>query len=414
LNEVITNCERDPICSNQYPDLSEILNNTIEDLDQNPKKIRIHIPDSLISFPDEVDGRSFYYYLLSSSYLDNTYAAIPFIINQAEKNNFDSVIAFYENYMTEFLSTSGGYYSVICAEHPPMENITTTEEILSPSMMGWEIENQSNNREECRNWNVMQSPHTLDVMSESEIPTLLLSGHFDPVTPPEYGEIALRSFPFGQHIVDPVGSHGIAFNDDCTQGIVDDFLFAPFDPLDSTCLGDQDRRSPHVQKTALSIPFFSRANNIADTMIAIPFFFFPIMFLRTIQRGIRKFWKKRRGTLKKRTPGEWKLHRKFELANRVFYLSCIGFGFGLSHFRDQLSELPGYWNASALPGDGRWVLLIPFLIVLILPAVVIPSFRLWKFNRSIIRRTYYLFQATVCVLLAAYLIYSDTIFAWLR
>ena len=194
LNEFFTNCEQDPICTDQYPDLAQNLNKIIKHLDQNPKSIRIHVPNSLYSFTDDLDGESFYNILLSSSYLDDNYAAVPFIIQQAGKNRFDSTITFIESYITHFLGTSGGFYSVICADHSPLTEHSGDDQILSPTILGWEIENQSENQEECINWNVPRSPHVLDTMPISEVPTLLLSGFFDPVTPPEYGKIALRVF----------------------------------------------------------------------------------------------------------------------------------------------------------------------------------------------------------------------------
>ncbi len=83
---------------------------------------------------------------------------------------------------------------MICAEHSLMARTSRDDLILSPSMIGWEIENQSENQEECGTWNVTRSPDVLDTMPKSDVPTLLLSGFFDPVTPPEYGELALESF----------------------------------------------------------------------------------------------------------------------------------------------------------------------------------------------------------------------------
>jgi pimeloyl-ACP methyl ester carboxylesterase len=41
----------------------------------------------------------------------------------------------------------------------------------------------------------------------SKVPVLLVSGNLDPVTPPEWGEIALRRFPNGVHVVAPAGTH---------------------------------------------------------------------------------------------------------------------------------------------------------------------------------------------------------------
>jgi pimeloyl-ACP methyl ester carboxylesterase len=414
LNEFFINCEQDSFCSEQYPDLSGKLNKTIELLNQNPKEVRIHLPNSLYSLGDEIDGESFYYYILSSSYLDNNYAALPYIIQQSEKNRFDSMISFFESYITHFLSTSGGFYSVICAEHSPMAGTSSDDLILSPSMTGWEIENQSENQEKCLNWNVPRSPDVLDTMPKSDVPTLLFSGFFDPVTPPEYGELALESFINGQHLIDPVGSHGVAFSDSCTRGIVEKFLEKPAMSVNADCLADPNRRISPVPKSAISIPFLSRSKDIAYSYIVIPVMVLLLMILRSILRVIRRVWKKFRGTWIKRSPIEWSLYRRFELASWIFILSSLGLGIGLDHFRSQFSQFPGYWNASALPAEARWVLLIPLLLTLILPIVVIPSFKLWKFNKSVIKRTYYLFQSLMCMGMVAFVIYSDMLFIWLR
>ena len=102
------------------------------------------------------------------------------------------------------------------------------------------------------------------------------------------------------------------------------------------------------------------------------------------------------------------------MASWIFMLSSMGLGIGLDHFRSQLSQFPGYWNASALPGEARWVLLIPILMTLIMPIVVIPSFKLWKFNKSVFRRTYYLFQTLMSMGMVAFVVYSDMLFIWVR
>ncbi len=206
----------------------------------------------------------------------------------------------------------------------------------------------------------------------------------------------------------------MAFNDDCTRDIVEEFLEKPTISVTADCLADPNRRIYPVPKSAISIPFLSRSKDISASYIFIPVMVLLLMILRSISRGIMRIWKKFRGTWINRSPIEWSLHRRFELASWVFILSSLGLGIGLDHFRSQLSQFPGYWNASALPGEARWVLLIPILLTLMLPIVVIPSFKLWKFNKIVIRRTYYLFQALVCMCMVAFLIYSDMLFTWLR
>ncbi|MCK5794700.1 MAG: alpha/beta fold hydrolase [Anaerolineales bacterium] len=414
LNELIAHCEKDPNCSQQYPDLSGMLNSTIKRLDQEPQQIKIHVPGYLATYNEEIDGSSFYYYILSSSYLDNNYAALPYIIQQVEKNRFDAMASFYEAYILNFLTTSGAFYSVICADHSTLTTTGSDESVLIPTMMGWEIESQADNREECKSWNVPRSPHILDTMPISEVPTLLLSGFFDPVTPPEYGDFALESFPQGQHLIDPLGSHGVAFNDDCSRRIVEEFLDDPANPVRSGCLTDPDRRTSHVPASALSIPFFRRSGDIADSFRFLPIAVLMLMFIRSIIRGVRRVWKKHQKTWIKRTHTEWVLHRRFELASWIFMVGSFGLGVSLDHLKDQLFQLPAYWNASALPAEARWVLMIPLMLILILPAVGIPSFRLWKYNKNVFGRSYYLFLALASTGLAVFLVYSDMLFIWVR
>jgi pimeloyl-ACP methyl ester carboxylesterase len=55
----------------------------------------------------------------------------------------------------------------------------------------------------------------------SEAPVLLLSGDLDPVTPPAWADVALRTLPNGRHIVAP-GAHGLGGR--CITQIVADFI----------------------------------------------------------------------------------------------------------------------------------------------------------------------------------------------
>jgi len=43
---------------------------------------------------------------------------------------------------------------------------------------------------------------------KSAIPTLLVSGQFDPVTPPKYADEVAKSLSNARHVVVPKGSHG--------------------------------------------------------------------------------------------------------------------------------------------------------------------------------------------------------------
>ena len=82
------------------------------------------------------------------------------------------------------------------------------------------------------------SPSWVAQPVQSDLPVLLISGRFDPITPPEHAEIAARSLPNAVHVVRDGRSHGVWFADDCVAGIVEDFVADPDGPIATACADD--------------------------------------------------------------------------------------------------------------------------------------------------------------------------------
>jgi hypothetical protein len=60
----------------------------------------------------------------------------------------------------------------------------------------------------------------------SELPVLMVSGPYDPVTPPRWAEQVARHFPHGLHVVVPEAHHGGGglTHPECFQGLATQFL----------------------------------------------------------------------------------------------------------------------------------------------------------------------------------------------
>jgi pimeloyl-ACP methyl ester carboxylesterase len=69
----------------------------------------------------------------------------------------------------------------------------------------------------CENWPRGKVPASYYAPFTSEVPVLIVSGQFDPVTPPEWGEVMRQSFPNSVHVVVP-RSH--TPGGDCTFGLM--------------------------------------------------------------------------------------------------------------------------------------------------------------------------------------------------
>ena len=89
---------------------------------------------------------------------------------------------------------------------------------------------------QCGPWAIEESALPAEPV-ESNLPVLLISGWFDPITPPSFAEEAAQFLPGSTHIVSRTRGHGIWVwgYDSCVDRIVADFLAEPGTELDTAC-----------------------------------------------------------------------------------------------------------------------------------------------------------------------------------
>ena len=72
-----------------------------------------------------------------------------------------------------------------------------------------------------------------------DTPTLILSGQFDPVTPPRYGDQVVKNLPKGRHLVVPGQGHSV-MGRGCGPKLLTEFIkTADAQALDAECLQEQ-------------------------------------------------------------------------------------------------------------------------------------------------------------------------------
>ena len=92
---------------------------------------------------------------------------------------------------------------------------------------------------QCEPWAIAASPLPPEPV-QSELPVLLGSGWFDPITPPSFAEQAAEHLPRSTHVVSRTRGHGIWVwgYDNCVDRIVADFLADPGAELDTACASE--------------------------------------------------------------------------------------------------------------------------------------------------------------------------------
>ena len=90
----------------------------------------------------------------------------------------------------------------------------------------------------CANWTKTPVRNSTREPVVSAIPTLVISGEFDPLTPVEWGERIASNLARSFHLIVPGGSHGAIFDDECAIQILRAFLADPLVEPDTQCIQD--------------------------------------------------------------------------------------------------------------------------------------------------------------------------------
>jgi pimeloyl-ACP methyl ester carboxylesterase len=100
----------------------------------------------------------------------------------------------------------GMHLSVTCAEDVPF----ITQDAIEPAIAGTYLRGFRVLQQlaACQEWRRGDIPADFHDPVRSDVPVLLISGPYDPVTPPRWAEQVLPHLTHGRHLVIPDGHHG--------------------------------------------------------------------------------------------------------------------------------------------------------------------------------------------------------------
>ena len=174
-------------------------------------------------------------------------ALLPLTIHSAINENDYTSIAVSAQAFEEALQDAmsyGMHNAVMCTEdvpfHHPEETSSGQEKETYLGDEFW-----SSMQSICSVWPAGKIDNDFKRPVLSNIPTLILSGENDPITPPAYGDLLLDGLSNAVHLVGPQQGHGV-MHKGCFTKIFSDFLTtANVSSLESGCIG-------HL----LRLPFF--------------------------------------------------------------------------------------------------------------------------------------------------------------
>jgi pimeloyl-ACP methyl ester carboxylesterase len=134
------------------------------------------------------------------------------------------------------------YYSIECNERMPFQSfgrlVAITQQVEIPELALGKPEALAKVFAICEEWPSGRAPEVEHEPVASEVPTLILAGAYDNLTPTTWNKSAFVNLPNGTFFLAPMSGHAVITYSACAEQIGQDFIADPVAPLDTTCLVD--------------------------------------------------------------------------------------------------------------------------------------------------------------------------------
>ncbi len=240
LNLVFDQCATDAVCNSVFPNLKEVFFEVVARFDAEPLILQVTHPDTGEPVEFRANGSDLIAGVITMLYHPDQIPMVPAAIYSVYLGQTDVLAPAAAASLHEG-STNGAFVAFRCHD----DTLATAPEVveaaiaaIDPRLQTFSTARYDDELARCAAWDAAApaKPFELEPVT-STIPTLLLSGELDPVTPPAWGEQAARTIAPSYHYVFPgIGHGGNAFSTDCGANITRQFLRDPQQAPDTSCL----------------------------------------------------------------------------------------------------------------------------------------------------------------------------------
>jgi pimeloyl-ACP methyl ester carboxylesterase len=212
---LVEQCSADARCHAAYPSVAEDLRDVLQRLREKPASLRVPHPVTHDPIDVTLTAEGFADGLRTMLYDAESERRVPLLLRQAGKGDLapfaEAALASHRSF--DKTIHVGLMLSFTCAEDTSRIRADEVEKETKGSFIA--DQRVRSQMAACAVWPQSHIPPEYYRSFRTDVPTVLISGEIDPVTPPQWGELALRSFPNGRHLVFP-GAH-VSYNDCIAQ-----------------------------------------------------------------------------------------------------------------------------------------------------------------------------------------------------
>ena len=245
FNPLFDGCAADEACNAAYPDLRTVFFDAVDRLDENP--LDIEITDALTRerYDAILTGDDLLGFLFSFLYHTDIIPSLPQIIYDASEGNVDMIALIFGSLLAQQEAMSHGMQlSVQCHEEIAFSSMEELEKAIAEYPELTPIFEQSIvgglSFEVCAFWDAGVADAVENAPVASDIPTLVMSGEYDPITPPAWARRAAETLENSFFFEYPGVGHGASVVEGCPIDMMISFLGDPTVAPDGACIAEMD------------------------------------------------------------------------------------------------------------------------------------------------------------------------------
>jgi pimeloyl-ACP methyl ester carboxylesterase len=258
IKQLLRECAGNAACRRSFPHLAADWSAALDRFDREPVRAPVPRPGAsgthsisvAVDAPTLVRAIRAEFVTMEAGRI----ATIPFIIQAAASGRLTTELAsvigndptlcagYRPNCAVADTSSLGEYFSILCRDEAPFVDGTSTSDRIAGSAAIDAAFATNPYLQACSIWNVPPAAATLDAPVRIDMPALVLSGQFDPFSPPSLIRTFAASLP--AFFLDVPGQAGsVIAHAGCPNEIRNEWLDTPADPpADTSCL---DEMHPH-------------------------------------------------------------------------------------------------------------------------------------------------------------------------
>lgn len=243
FEQLFARCTADADCNRAYPNLKQVFYAQVEAFNQKPARVRVvdDTGDGATgrTFNAALNGDDFINLLFQFIYNSELVPLLPQMIYDARAGRYTLIEAFFPIVLFDRTFATGMYYSVMCAEDADFTVNDLKLDEVDPHIAETQTRDTAAFLQLCQKWEVPPLGASADAPVRSNVPTLIFSGNFDPITPPANGETAADTISPSYVYEFPAYGHGAMTSGNCPNAMIAAFVRNPDRAPDASCIASQ-------------------------------------------------------------------------------------------------------------------------------------------------------------------------------